>query len=29
MTQDSTFDQKRHFYGAILGPLIAALILSM
>ena len=26
MTQDSTFDQKRHFYGAILGPLIAALI---
>ena len=26
MTQDSTFDRKRHFYGAILGPLIAALI---
>ena len=26
MTQDSTFDRKRHFYGAVLGPLIAALI---
>ena len=26
MTQDSTFDRKRHFYGAILGPLVAARI---
>ena len=26
MAQDSTFDRKRHFYGAILGPLVAALI---